>query len=112
MDDEIQKKNSSPTITGKFSLPTRRNEFESHKEHYNYFKFADDDDDDDTSSTIRSNVAPRKAIRIEELNDLRTRLCEMDNEIHEHGRRFQRMGKNFKAMIYVIVFCVFLHFIM
>ncbi|KAI7981548.1 hypothetical protein LOK49_Contig32G00013 [Camellia lanceoleosa] len=84
----------------------------SHKKHYNYFKFADDDDDDDTSSTICSNVAPRKAIRIEELNDLRTRLCEMDNEIHKHGRRFQRMGKNFKAMIYVIVFCVFLHFIM
>ncbi|KAL7231960.1 hypothetical protein ACSBR2_010058 [Camellia fascicularis] len=83
----------------------------SHKEHCNYFKFADEDDDD-TSSTIRSNVGPRKAIRTEELNDLRTRLCEMDSEIHEHGRRLQMMEKNFKAMIYVIVFCVFWHFIM
>ncbi|CAL5418526.1 hypothetical protein CsSME_00036370 [Camellia sinensis var. sinensis] len=71
-----------------------------------------DDDDDDTSSIIRSNIGPRKAIIIEKLNDLRTRLCEMDNEIHEHDRRLQRMEKNFKAMIYVIVFCVFLHFIM
>ncbi|KAL7233113.1 hypothetical protein ACSBR1_016863 [Camellia fascicularis] len=83
----------------------------SHKAHCNYFKFADEDDDN-TSSTIRSNVGPWKTIRTEELNDLRTRLCEMENEIHEHGRRIQRIEKNFKVMIYVIVFCFFLHFIM
>ncbi|CAL5353331.1 unnamed protein product [Camellia sinensis] len=64
----------------------------SHKKHCNYFKFADEDDND-TSSTIRSSVGPQKAIRIEELNDLRTRISEMDNEIHEHGRRLQRMRR-------------------
>ncbi|KAL7229818.1 hypothetical protein ACSBR2_008384 [Camellia fascicularis] len=83
----------------------------STKEHCNYFKFADDDDEDVTS-TIRSNTGLRKAIRTEEFNDVRTRLSEMDNEIHDHGRRLRRMEKNFKAMIYVIVFCVILYFIM
>ncbi|THG19540.1 hypothetical protein TEA_027446 [Camellia sinensis var. sinensis] len=73
----------------------------SHKEHCNYFKFIDEDDDN-LSSTICSNVGPQKAIRTEELNDIRTRLYEMDNEIHQHGRRLQRMEKNFKIMIYVI----------
>ncbi|KAL7180059.1 hypothetical protein ACSBR1_043301 [Camellia fascicularis] len=85
----------------------------SNKEHCDYFKFADDDDDDDdVISTIRSNAAPRKAIRNEEFNDLRTRVSEMDNEIDEHGRRFRRMEKNFKAMLYVIVFCIVFYFIM
>ncbi|GMP90085.1 hypothetical protein CsSME_00041370 [Camellia sinensis var. sinensis] len=51
------------------------------------------EDDNDTSSTIRSSVGPQKAIRIEELNDRRTRIFEMDNEIHEHGRRLQRMRR-------------------
>ncbi|CAL5390996.1 unnamed protein product [Camellia sinensis] len=37
---------------------------------------------------------------------------EMDTEIHDHGRRLRRIEKNFKAMIYVIVFCVILYFIM
>ncbi|XP_028068799.1 uncharacterized protein LOC114271374 [Camellia sinensis] len=83
----------------------------SHKEHCNYFKFTNEDEDD-SSSTIRSNVGSRKAIRTEELNDIRTRLYEMDNEIHEHGTRLHRIEKNFKIMIYVIVFCVFLHVIM
>ncbi|KAL7260241.1 hypothetical protein ACSBR1_006000 [Camellia fascicularis] len=83
----------------------------SHKEHCNYFKFTDEDDDD-SSSIIRSNVGPRKAIRTKKLNDIRTRLCEMDNEIHEHGTSLQRMEKNYKIMVYVIVFCFFLHFIM
>ncbi|GMP74804.1 hypothetical protein CsSME_00032112 [Camellia sinensis var. sinensis] len=80
------------------------------RNHYNYFKFADNDDDDITS-TICSNASPWKAIRTKEFNDLRTRLCEVDNEIYEHGRRLKRIEKNFKAMIYVIVFCVFLYFI-
>ncbi|KAL7191045.1 hypothetical protein ACSBR2_023175 [Camellia fascicularis] len=52
----------------------------SHKEYCNYFKFANEDDDD-SRSTIRSNVGPWKAIRTAELNDTRTRLCEMDIEI-------------------------------
>ncbi|GMP59616.1 hypothetical protein CsSME_00022833 [Camellia sinensis var. sinensis] len=54
-------------------------------------KFTFDEDDDDTSSIIHSNVGPRKTIRTEKLNDLQRRLCEMDNEIHEHGRRLQRI---------------------
>ncbi|CAL5435000.1 unnamed protein product [Camellia sinensis] len=81
------------------------------KEHCNYFKFADDDDEDVTS-TIHSNTGLCKVVRIEEFNDVRTRLSEMDTEIHDHGRRLRRMEKNFKAMIYVIVFCVILYFIM
>ncbi|KAL7191856.1 hypothetical protein ACSBR2_023852 [Camellia fascicularis] len=76
-----------------FVCPTKY----SAKEHYNYFKFADNDDDDVTS-TIRSNAGPRTAIRTEEFNDLRRRLGEMDNTIHEHSRRLQRMEKIFKAM--------------
>ncbi|KAL7262430.1 hypothetical protein ACSBR1_000746 [Camellia fascicularis] len=55
----------------------------SEKEHCNYFKFADEDEDD-SRSTIHSNVGPQKAIRTEELNYIRTRLCEMDNEILQH----------------------------
>ncbi|KAL7255946.1 hypothetical protein ACSBR1_009971 [Camellia fascicularis] len=81
------------------------------KEHYNYFKFTDDDDGDVTS-TIRSNTGLRKAVRTEEFNDVRTRLSEMDNEIYDHGRRLRKIEKNFKAMIYVIVFCVILYFTM
>ncbi|XP_028089862.1 uncharacterized protein LOC114290171 isoform X3 [Camellia sinensis] len=80
----------------------------SANEHYNYFRFADDDD---VTSTIRANARPRTDSRTEEINDLRRRLGEMDNAIHEHDRRFQRMEKIFKAMTYVIVFCVFLYFI-
>ncbi|KAL7218210.1 hypothetical protein ACSBR2_011479 [Camellia fascicularis] len=83
----------------------------SNKEHCNYFKFADNDDGNITS-TIHSNTGPRKAIRIEKLNDVRTRLSEIENEICDHGRRLQRIDKNFKAMIYVIVVCIILYFIM
>ncbi|KAL7231907.1 hypothetical protein ACSBR2_010017 [Camellia fascicularis] len=78
-------------------------------DHCNYFRwFADDDDDDDdddiTSSTS-TNAGPWTDSRTEEINDLRRRLG-------EHDRRLQRMEKMFKAMTYVIVFCVFLYFIM
>ncbi|KAL7182731.1 hypothetical protein ACSBR1_041422 [Camellia fascicularis] len=83
----------------------------SNKKHCNYFKFADNDDRDVTS-TIHSNTGPHKAIRTKELNDVRTRLSEMENEIRDHDRRLQRMDKNFKAMIYVIVVCIILYFIM
>ncbi|CAL5390546.1 unnamed protein product [Camellia sinensis] len=86
------------------------NESKSANEQCTYFKFTDDDDDDVTS-TIRSNVGPRTDIRTEEINDLRKRLGEMDDAIHEHSRRFQMMEKIFKAMTYVIVLCVFLYFI-
>ncbi|KAL7203942.1 hypothetical protein ACSBR2_017075 [Camellia fascicularis] len=77
-------------------------------DHCNYFRwFADDDDDDDDdiTSSIRANAGPRTDSRTEEINDLRTRLG-------EHDRRLQRIEKIFKAMTYVIVFCVFLYFIM
>ncbi|XP_028111679.1 uncharacterized protein LOC114309995 [Camellia sinensis] len=70
-------------------------------EHCNYFKwFAndDDDDDDDITSLIRANDGPPTDARTEEINDLR--------------RRVERIEKIFKAMTYVIVFCVFWYFIM
>ncbi|CAL5390509.1 unnamed protein product [Camellia sinensis] len=92
-----------------FVCPSKHSK--SNKEHCNYFKFADDDDGDVTS-TIHSNSGPRKAIPTEELNDVRARLSEMENEIHDHGRRLQRMDNKFKAMIYVIVVCIILYFIM
>ncbi|CAL5401620.1 unnamed protein product [Camellia sinensis] len=87
-----------------FVCPTKY----SANEHCNYFRFTDDDD---VTSTIRANARPRTDSRTEEINDLRRRLGEMDNAIHEHDRRLQRMEKIFKAMTYVIVFCVFLYFI-
>ncbi|XP_028099699.1 uncharacterized protein LOC114299208 [Camellia sinensis] len=90
-----------------FVCPTKY----SANEHCNYFRFADNGDDDVTSTT-HSNAGRRTDIRIEEINDLRRRLGEMDNAIHEHDRRLQRIEKIFKAMTYVIVFCVFLYFIM
>ncbi|CAL5364592.1 unnamed protein product [Camellia sinensis] len=62
------------------------NEGRSANKHCNYFRFADDDDNDVTSTDIRT----------EEINDLRRRLGEMDNAIHEHDRRHERMEKIFK----------------
>ncbi|GMP24939.1 hypothetical protein CsSME_00002031 [Camellia sinensis var. sinensis] len=82
-------------------LVTKESRHSANK-HCNYFRFADDDDNDVTSTDIRT----------EEINDLRRRLGEMDNAIHEHDRRLERMEKIFKAMIYVIVLCVFFYFIM
>ncbi|KAL7255004.1 hypothetical protein ACSBR1_009212 [Camellia fascicularis] len=79
---------------------------DSMNEHCNYFRFADDDNDDVTS-TIRANAGPRTDSRTEEINDLRRRLDEMDNVVHEHDRRLQRMEKILKAMTYVIVFLYF-----
>ncbi|CAL5386600.1 unnamed protein product [Camellia sinensis] len=70
----------------------------STKEHCNYFKFVDDNNDDDVTSIIRSNAGPQTAIRTEEFNDLRRRFGEMDNAIHKHGRKLQRMEKIFKGM--------------
>ncbi|KAL7182887.1 hypothetical protein ACSBR1_041545 [Camellia fascicularis] len=90
-----------------FVCPTKY----SANENCNYFSWADDDDDDITS-TIRANAGPRTDSRTEEINDLRRRNDLMDNAIHEHERRLQRMEKILKAMTYVIVFCAFLYFIM
>ncbi|KAF5954442.1 hypothetical protein HYC85_007298 [Camellia sinensis] len=84
----------------------------SANENCNYFSWADDDDDDDVTSAIRANSGPRTDSRTEEINDLRRRNDLMDNAIHEHERRLQRMEKILKAMTYVIVFCAFLYFIM
>ncbi|CAL5381040.1 unnamed protein product [Camellia sinensis] len=64
------------------------------------------------TSIIHSNAGPCKPIRTEEFNNLRTRLLEMDNEIHEHDRMLRKMEKNFKAMFYVFVFCIVSYFIM
>ncbi|CAL5386855.1 unnamed protein product [Camellia sinensis] len=84
---------------------------QSNKAHCNYFKFIDVDDEDVTS-TIRSNTGPRKAITTEELYELRAILSKMKNEIHDHGKRHQKMEKKWKAMIYVIVFNMILYLIM
>ncbi|CAL5425274.1 unnamed protein product [Camellia sinensis] len=70
-----------------------------------YWFADDDDDDDDITSSTSTNAGPQTDSRTEEINDLRRRLG-------EHDRRLQRMEKIFKAMAYVIVFCVFLYFIM
>ncbi|XP_028104626.1 uncharacterized protein LOC114303671 [Camellia sinensis] len=77
------------------------------EEHCNYFKFVDDDDYD-----VISNVAPRTSIRSEEFNDPSTRVYEMDNEFQEHGRRLRKMEKKLNVVLYVIVFCIVLYFIM
>ncbi|CAL5430824.1 unnamed protein product [Camellia sinensis] len=62
---------------------------------------------------------PRQSIPIVDLvklskqkNSIMARLSEMENEIHEHSRRLQRMDNNFKAMIYVILLYIVLYFIM
>ncbi|CAL5334613.1 unnamed protein product [Camellia sinensis] len=65
-----------------FVCPTKY----SMNEHCNYFRFGDDDDDDVTF-TIRANAGPRTYSRTEEINDLRKRLGEVDNAVHEHDRR-------------------------
>ncbi|CAL5408137.1 unnamed protein product [Camellia sinensis] len=77
------------------------------EEHCNYFKFVDDDDYD-----VISNAAPRTFIRSEEFNDPSTRVYEMDNEFQEHGRRLRKMEKKLNVVLYVIVFCIVLYFIM
>ncbi|GMP57255.1 hypothetical protein CsSME_00021415 [Camellia sinensis var. sinensis] len=58
--------------------------------HCNYFKFVDEDDEDVTS-TIRFNTRPYDAITVEDFNDLRTRLHEIENENDEYHQRFERM---------------------
>ncbi|KAF5931638.1 hypothetical protein HYC85_027809 [Camellia sinensis] len=63
--------------------------------HCNYFKFVAEDDEDVTS-TIRSNTRACDAITVEDFNDVRTRLDDLQND---HGRRLERIENNIKAML-------------
>ena len=74
----------------------------------NYFKFVSEDDEDVTSR-IRSNSTAAAGITIEDLNDVRMRLHDMEND---YGRRLQRMENNMKMIEYFIVFCIILYFMM
>ncbi|CAL5371629.1 unnamed protein product [Camellia sinensis] len=76
--------------------------------HCNYFKFVDEDDEDVTSR-IRSNTRACDAITVEDFNDVRTRLHDMEND---YGRRLERIENNIKAMVYFIIFSIILYFIM
>ncbi|THG12931.1 hypothetical protein TEA_014554 [Camellia sinensis var. sinensis] len=92
--------------------------------HCNYFKFVDEDDKDITS-TIRFNTRACDAITVEDFNDLRARLHEIENENNEYrrrlermenenddyGRRLERFENHLKAMVYVIIFMI-LYFMM
>ncbi|XP_028102504.1 ERI1 exoribonuclease 2-like [Camellia sinensis] len=76
--------------------------------HCNYFKFVSEDDEDVTSR-IRSNSTAAAGITIEDLNDVRMRLHDMEND---YGRRLQTMENNMKKMVYFSVFCIILYFMM
>ncbi|GMP58114.1 hypothetical protein CsSME_00021902 [Camellia sinensis var. sinensis] len=62
--------------------------------HCNYFKFMDEDDEDVTSR-IHSNTRACDVITVEDFNDVRTRLDDMEND---YGRRFEGIENNIKAM--------------
>ncbi|CAL5329969.1 unnamed protein product [Camellia sinensis] len=93
--------------------------------HCNYFKFVDEDDEDVTS-TIRSITRACDAITIEDFNDLRASLHEIENENDEYrrrlerienenddyGRRLERIENHLKEMVYVIVIFMILYFMM
>ena len=76
--------------------------------HCNYFKFVSEDDEDVTSR-IRSNSTAAADITIEDLNDVGIRFHYMEND---YGRWLQRMEYNIKKMVYFIVFCIILYFMM
>ncbi|KAL7231213.1 hypothetical protein ACSBR2_009471 [Camellia fascicularis] len=77
-------------------------------------------------STIRSNTRLCDAITVENFNDLRTRLHEienkndeyhrrlerMENENDDYSRRLKRIENHLKVMVYVIVIFMILYFIM
>ncbi|GMQ05478.1 hypothetical protein CsSME_00050489 [Camellia sinensis var. sinensis] len=63
--------------------------------HCNYFKFVDEDDEDVTSK-IHSNTRACDAITVEDFNDVRIRLDDMEND---YGRRLEMMENNLKAMV-------------
>ncbi|KAL7224783.1 hypothetical protein ACSBR1_026129 [Camellia fascicularis] len=73
--------------------------------HCNYFKFVDED----VTSRICSNTRACDAITVENFNDVRTRLDDMEND---YGRMVERMENNIKAMVYFIVFSIILYFMM
>ncbi|CAL5378314.1 unnamed protein product [Camellia sinensis] len=97
----------------------------SNSGHCNYFKFMDEDDEDITS-TIRSITRACDAITIEDFNDLRASLHEIENENDEYrrrlerienenddyGRRLERIENHLKEMVYVIVIFMILYFMM
>ncbi|GMP32543.1 hypothetical protein CsSME_00006248 [Camellia sinensis var. sinensis] len=66
--------------------------------HCNYFKFVDENDEDVTSR-IRSNTKACDAITVEDFNDVRTRLHDMEND---YGHRLERIENNIKAMNFIM----------
>ncbi|XP_028057103.1 uncharacterized protein LOC114261092 [Camellia sinensis] len=77
----------------------------------NYFKFVDEDDEDVTS-TIRSNTRASDGVTVEEFNELRRRLYDVENEHEDYGRRLRMVENILKAMVYLIVFSILLYFMM
>ncbi|GMQ06997.1 hypothetical protein CsSME_00051374 [Camellia sinensis var. sinensis] len=70
----------------------------SNTAHCNFFKFVNEDDEDVTS-TIRSNTRACDGILVEDFNELRTRLDDVENENDDYGRRLERMENNLKVMV-------------
>ncbi|KAL7231295.1 hypothetical protein ACSBR2_009542 [Camellia fascicularis] len=70
--------------------------------HCNYFKFVDEDDED-VMSTIRSNTRACDDITVEDFNELRTRLNDMENENDDYGRRLKRMENNLKHFAFMFL---------
>ncbi|XP_028106824.1 uncharacterized protein LOC114305871 isoform X2 [Camellia sinensis] len=75
----------------------------------NYFKFVDEDDEDVTS-TIRSNTRASNGVTVEDFNELRRRLYDVENEHDDYGRRLRMVENILKAMVYLIVFSILLYF--
>ncbi|KAL7183717.1 hypothetical protein ACSBR2_025992 [Camellia fascicularis] len=75
-------------------------------------KYFVDEDDEDVTSTIHSNTRACDCITVEDFNELRTRLDDVENENDDYGRRLERMENNLKAMVYFIVFSIILYFVM
>ena len=71
-----------------------------------------DEDDEDVTSIIHSNTRACDGITVENFNELRRRLDDVENENDNYGRRLQRMENNLKAMVYFIVFSIILYFMM
>ncbi|KAL7192504.1 hypothetical protein ACSBR2_024354 [Camellia fascicularis] len=71
-----------------------------------------DEDDEDVTSTIRSNTRACDTITVEDFNDLRTRLHDIEDENDDYSRRLERMENNLKAMVYFIIFSIILYFMM
>ncbi|XP_028106479.1 uncharacterized protein LOC114305568 [Camellia sinensis] len=77
----------------------------------NYFKFVAEDDEDVTS-TIRSNTRASDGVTVEDFNELRRRLYDVENEHGDYGRRLRMVENILKAMVYLIVFALLFYFMM